>query len=159
MHPDEGRVSSFARRWYQDVDELRGRSPDAMLAQGGQAGDHAAASRVQHRGHFLLNDRGSTGRGQVDAGNQAAPWTFEPETMTQGTGGDTNGQRLMTRDHVNLAAQDLVECIVASMCRSAHAGIMRPESDKTPLGKYHQIAANPAFPRELSSCDLQALRH
>jgi hypothetical protein len=78
--------------------------------------------------------------------------------MTQGTGGDTGGQRLMTRDHVNLTAQDLVECISASTHHSVHAGIMRLESDKTPLRKYHQIAANPAFPRELSLRDSQAPR-
>jgi hypothetical protein len=67
VDPDEGRVPAFARRRDQDVDELGGWSPDMVLPDGREPGDHAARARIQQGGHFLLDERGRPGRGQVDA--------------------------------------------------------------------------------------------
>ena len=102
MEPDEGCVLASSRRRDQDVDELRGWPPDAVLLESGRTGDHAAATRVEHGGHLLLDDGGRPGRSQVDAGHQALPRVPEAETMPEGTSGDASGERLTAGDHLKL---------------------------------------------------------
>ena len=105
VQPDEGRVLALPRRRDQDVDELGDWSPDVVLPDGGEPGDHAAPARVQHRGHFLLDERRRPGRGQVDAGQQALPGAAEAETMPQGVPGQSDGYRLPAGDHVKLLVE------------------------------------------------------
>jgi hypothetical protein len=102
VQPDEIPVLALLRRRDQDVDELRGRSPDAMPTQGGQARNHAGFTRVKRRGHFSLGDGGRPGHGDVHAGQQAAPRTLGTEPMPQRVLGQADSQRLLAGDHVEL---------------------------------------------------------
>jgi hypothetical protein len=98
MEPDEGCVLASSRRRDQNVDEVRGGPSDAVLLESGRTGDHAAATRVEHGGHLLLDDGGRPGRSQVDAGDQALPRV--PETMPERTRGDACGERLTAGDYI-----------------------------------------------------------
>jgi hypothetical protein len=100
MEPDEGCVLASSRRRDQNVDEVRGWPPDAVLLESGRTGDHAAATRVEHGGHLLLDDGGRPGRSQVDARHQALPRVPGAETMPERTSGHASGQRLTTGDHI-----------------------------------------------------------
>jgi len=100
MKPDEGRVLASSRRRDQNVDEVGGRPSDAVLLESGRTGDHAAATRVEHGGHLLLDDGRRPGRSQVDAWHQALPRVPGTETMPERTSGDASGERLTAGDYL-----------------------------------------------------------
>ncbi|MGH3205897.1 MAG: DUF6597 domain-containing transcriptional factor [Streptosporangiaceae bacterium] len=130
VKPGEGRVPAFARRRYQDVDELGGWPLDVMLPDGREPGDHAAAPRVQQGGHLLLEKRRRPGRRQVDPGEQAPPGPVETETMPQGVSSQADGYRLPAGDHVELLIECPGERVPVNSCRRSHADIMAGRSDK-----------------------------
>ncbi len=98
MEPDEGCVLASSRRRDQNVDEVRGGPPDAVLLESGRTGDHAAVTRVEHGGHMLLDDGGRPGCSQVDAGDQNLPRV--PETMPERTSGNASGERLAAGEYI-----------------------------------------------------------
>ena len=96
------------------------------------------------RGHFLLERRRRPGRGQVDAGQQAAPRPAEPKPMPERAGRNADGQRLMARDHVDLLAQDPVERIRSGReVRAMNASCRRGPTNSSVCKSHPECHASP----------------
>src|SRR6185437_6386346 len=111
VQPGKAGAEAPSASRHQDVDSVvnGGSAPDAVVHQGHWAGDEAARSAVEQRGHLLLRKARHAGRSKVDAGQQRLPRATPPDAVLHSVVLHAENEQLSAADDGELLLQELAQ--------------------------------------------------